>query len=64
MPSAWIVDREGFIREVFRGGGHGWKDQLLAAVEAVKHRLPVSMLPPEVVAQKRRDNGKQGEESP
>ncbi len=63
MPSAWIVDRDGFIRDVFMGGGPGWRDQLLAAVEAVKHRLPVSMLPPEVVAAKRLANAKEGAEN-
>ena len=44
--------------------GPGWETQILAIVEAVNHRLPVSMLPPEVVAQKRRENAKQAEESP
>ena len=60
MPSAWIVDREGFIRDVVYSGFPGWEKQLLATVEAVNHRLPVSMLPPEVVAQKRRENAKEG----
>jgi thiol-disulfide isomerase/thioredoxin len=63
LPTTWIVDRDGFIRDVSRGGGPGWREQLLAAVEAVKHRLPVSMLQPEVVAQKRRENTLQGGES-
>jgi cytochrome oxidase Cu insertion factor (SCO1/SenC/PrrC family) len=62
LPSAWIVDRDGFIRDVFRGGGPGWPEQLLTVVEAVKHRLPVSMLPPEVVAAKRLANAREGEE--
>ena len=64
MPSAWIVDRDGFIRDVVYSGGPSWEKQLLAIVEAVRHRLPVSMLPPEVVAEKRRENAKQGGESP
>lgn len=55
LPRTWIVDREGFIRESFRN-----VDQALALVDAVRHRPPVSTLPPETVQEKRKQNERDG----
>jgi thiol-disulfide isomerase/thioredoxin len=46
LPRTWIVDREGYIREVF-GGGPDLIEQALALAESVKRRPPVASLPPE-----------------
>ena len=56
LPHTWIVDREGYIRDGFGAAGPGFVEQVLAAAEAVKHRLPVSTIPPEVRQEKRRQN--------
>jgi thiol-disulfide isomerase/thioredoxin len=56
LPYTWIVDREGYIRDGFRNAGPDLVEQALTSAEAVKHRAPVSSLPPEVLLEKRRQN--------
>jgi len=63
LPYTWIVDREGFIRDSFTAGGPDFVEQVLAAAEAVKHRLPVSDIPAAVREEKRRQNTLDGAKS-
>ena len=59
VPLTWIVDREGFIRDGF-GNTTDLVEQALALAEAVKHRPPVSALPPEVRQERRKQNERDG----
>jgi thiol-disulfide isomerase/thioredoxin len=63
IPYTWIVDRDGYIRDGFRNAGTNLVEQALALAEAVKHRPPVSTLPPEVREQKRKQNELDGANS-
>ena len=63
LPYTWIVDREGYIRDGFGAAGPGFVEQVLAAAEAVKHRMPVSTIPPAVRQEKRRQNELDGAKS-
>ncbi len=60
LPHTWIVDREGYIRDAFGAAGPGFVEQVVAAAEAVKHRLPVSTIPPDVRQEKQRQNEMDG----
>lgn len=53
LPCTWIVDRDGYIRDEFFGEGPGWVGEAIARAEAVKRRLPVSMLPAELRSKRR-----------
>lgn len=63
LPCTWIVDRDGYIREVLFGSGVGWFDQVRALADAVKQKPPVSSLPSEVRKAKREQNEREGLES-
>jgi thiol-disulfide isomerase/thioredoxin len=63
IPYTWIVDPEGYIRDGFANAGSNLVEQALALAEAVKHRPPVSSLPPEVREAKRRQNELDGANS-
>lgn len=63
IPYTWVVDREGYIREGFLSGGTDLVDRALAFAEAVKHRPPVSSLPPGVRDEKRKQNELDGANS-
>ena len=56
LPTTWIVDREGYIREVLRGSGPGWLERVQALVDAVKRQPSVHNLPLEVREAQRRQN--------
>jgi thiol-disulfide isomerase/thioredoxin len=63
LPQTLIVDREGYVREILSNEGSDLVDAALALTEAVKHRLPVSALPPEVLQERRRQNERDGANS-
>lgn len=63
LPYTWIVDREGYIRDGFGNAGANLVEQALALAEAVKHRPPVSSLPPDVREAKRKQNELDGANS-
>jgi len=63
LPYTWIVDRQGFIRDGFSAAGPDFVEQVLAAAEAVKHRLPVSTIPPAVRQEKQKQNELDGAKS-
>jgi len=56
VPRTWIVDREGYIREVLTNSGPELVERAMTLTEAVKHRVPVSALPPETLQEKRKQN--------
>ena len=58
LPHTWIVDRDGFLREGIDGEGPGFVEDVLALVDAVKRRLPVSQLPEEAVRTQREANAR------
>ena len=60
LPCTWIVDRDGYIRDGFENVGPDLVEQALALAEAVKHRPPVSALPPEVRQERRKQNERDG----
>ena len=60
LPRTWIVDREGYIREVLSNAGTELVDQTLATAAAVKFRPPVSSLPAEVRLEMRKRNEREG----
>ncbi len=63
LPLTWIVDREGYIREVLTSPGPDLAKQALALSEVVKRRLPVTALPPEAVRERQRQNERDGANS-
>lgn len=63
LPCTWIVDREGYIREVVLGSGKGWLERVQELVEAVKHRPSVSTLPPEILTSQRQKNQQEASQS-
>jgi len=63
LPYTWIVDRDGYIRDGSGAAGPNFVEHVLAAAEAVKHRLPVSTIPPGVRREKRRQNELDGAKS-
>lgn len=63
LPYTWIVDREGYIRDGFESPGTDLVEQALAAAEGVKHRPPVSTLPPEMLNEQSKRNKLDGASS-
>ena len=63
LPRTLIVDREGFIRETLRNKGPNLVEEVLALAEAVKHRVPVSALPPETLQERRKQNERESANS-
>jgi thiol-disulfide isomerase/thioredoxin len=62
LPYTWIVDRDGYIRDGFVSGPD-LVERALELAEAVKHRLPVSALPPEARQERRKQNERDGADS-
>jgi cytochrome oxidase Cu insertion factor (SCO1/SenC/PrrC family) len=60
MPYTWVVDAQGYVRDVYSGAGSDWREDTLRRVEAVKHKLPISALPAGVREQQRRRNELEG----
>jgi len=56
LPCTWIVDREGYIREVLKGSGPRWLDKVQQLVETVRHQPRLSVLPPEALKEQRERN--------
>lgn len=63
IPYTWIVDREGYIRDVYIGAPPNWPADTLARANVVQRRPPVSSLPVEVREQRKLLNEKDGEKA-
>jgi hypothetical protein len=63
VPYTWIVDRDGFVRDVYHGAPPDWRHDTLARADAVRRKLPVSSLPPAVLENQRALNAKEGEKT-
>lgn len=63
LPYTWVVDREGYIREAISIGGQELVERALALAAIVKHRLPVSALPPEMRHERRAQNERDAADS-
>jgi thiol-disulfide isomerase/thioredoxin len=63
MPYTWIVDREGYIRDVYVGAPPDWRADTLVRADAVGRKPPVSSLSAAVREQRRLLNEKEGEKA-
>ena len=61
--SSGSVDREGYVREVLANAVPNFVEDALALAEAVKHRVPVSVLPPETLEERRKQNERESASS-
>lgn len=44
LPTTVVLDRDGYVREILRGAGPDWAEDMRALADAVGRRLPVGML--------------------
>lgn len=44
LPTTIVLDREGYVREILRGAGPDWAEDMRVVADAVGRRLPVRML--------------------
>ena len=63
LPATWIVDRQGYIREVLLGSGPGWIENVRDLARRVERMPPVSEIPHDVRDRQRRRNVKDAEDS-
>jgi len=58
VPYTWILDQEGYLRDVYIGAPPDWREDTLRRVEAVRQKPRVASLPAEVLSEQRRLNEK------
>jgi len=59
LPATWIVDRDGYIREVLLGSGPGWIEMVRDLARRVGESPPVSTIPRDVREAQRTRNVKE-----